>query len=134
MQVGHLRRFVLSSQEDKRLRVNEGRTRDCCDEVERRDSWERRDGQNHRDVAPIRGVINTIAGGFTRGGTTSLSRKRHLQAISSVYSIYMRERRSMPHILFTDVDFRTIDLRHDDPMVVTLEVANFVFMKMLINQ
>ena len=61
---------------------------------------------------------------------TSSSRKIHIRGISSVDSIHRRGRRSMPLILFTDADFKTIDLRHDDPMVV----ANFVVMKTLIDQ
>jgi len=37
-------------------------------------------------------------------------------------------------MLFTNADFRNINPRHDDPMVVTIEVANFVIMKTLIDQ
>ncbi|XP_068483118.1 uncharacterized protein [Phaseolus vulgaris] len=40
----------------------------------------------------------------------------------------------MSPILFTDDDFKIIDTRHDDPMVVTIEVTNFVIMKTLIDQ
>ncbi|XP_068466361.1 uncharacterized protein [Phaseolus vulgaris] len=65
---------------------------------------------------------------------TSSSWKRHLRAINSVYSIHKRGRRSMPLILLKDADFRTIDPKHDDPMVVTIKVANFVVIKMLIDQ
>jgi len=83
---------------------------------------------------PVRGVINTIAGGFVGGGTTSSSRKRHLRAVSSVYSISRSNRRDLPPMLFTNSDFRNINLKHDDPMVVTIEVANFVIMKILIDQ
>ena len=82
----------------------------------------------------MRGVINTIAGGFVGGGTTYSSRKRHLRAISFVYSIHRWPRRSMLPILFTDDDFKIIDTRHNDPMVVTIEVANFLILKTLIDQ
>jgi len=37
-------------------------------------------------------------------------------------------------IIFIDANFRTIDSKHDDPIVVTIEVANFVVMKTLIDQ
>jgi len=40
----------------------------------------------------------------------------------------------MSPIVFTNEDFKIIDTRHDDPMVVTIEVANFVIMKTLIDQ
>ena len=68
------------------------------------------------------------------GGLTHPERDKHLRAISTVYSIHRWPRRSLPPILFTDDDFKIIDTRHDDPMVVTIEVANFVIMKTLIDQ
>jgi len=37
-------------------------------------------------------------------------------------------------MLFTNADFRNINPRPDEPMVVTIEVANFVIMKTLIDQ
>jgi len=40
----------------------------------------------------------------------------------------------MPPILFTDDDFKIIDTKHIDSMVVTIEVTNFVIMKTLIDQ
>jgi len=83
---------------------------------------------------PIQGVINTIAGGFAGGGTTSSSRKRHLRAVSFVYSINRSNRRDLPAMLFINADFRNINPRHDEPMMVTIEVANFVIMKTLIDQ
>ncbi|XP_020229898.1 uncharacterized protein LOC109810759 [Cajanus cajan] len=36
--------------------------------------------------APLRGVINTIAGGFAGGGTNNSARKRHLRNINCVHS------------------------------------------------
>lgn len=73
VQVDHHRRFVQSTQEDRRPRADEGRTQDHHEERCKRDGRERREGRSSRDVAPVRGVINTIAGGFARGGTTSSS-------------------------------------------------------------
>ena len=100
VQANHLRRFVQGNQEDRRPRVDERRTNRR--ENRSRDDREDREPHSHREGRPVRGVINTIAGGFARGGTTYSSRKRHLRAISSVYSIHRRPRRSMPPILFTD--------------------------------
>jgi len=134
VQAGHLRRFVQSSQENRRPRADEGRARDRRDERGRRDGRKRREGRNRRDVALVCGMINTIAGGFAGEETTSSSRKRHFRAISLVYSIHKRGRRSMLPILFTNADFRTIDLKHNDLMVVTIEVANFVVIKTLIDE
>jgi len=83
---------------------------------------------------PVRGVINTIARGFVGGGTTLSSWKRHLRAVSSVYSISRGNKRDLPPMFFTNAYFKNINPRHDDPMVVTIEVANFVIMKTLIDQ
>ena len=40
----------------------------------------------------------------------------------------------MPPITFTDANFRSIDPKHDDLMVVTIEVSNFVVMKTLMDK
>jgi len=40
----------------------------------------------------------------------------------------------MPSITFSDVDFKGIDADQDDPMVIIVEVVNFVIMSTLIDQ
>jgi len=82
-------------------------------------------------IRSIRGVINTISGGFAAGGVSSPYRKRHVKSSRTTYSIY---KRSMPTITFTDEDFQDIDLNQDDPMVITIEIEDFVVMKTLVNQ
>jgi len=40
----------------------------------------------------------------------------------------------MPDIVFTDRDFRNIDIRQDDPIVIAIEVANCEIRKTLVDQ
>ncbi|XP_068490511.1 uncharacterized protein [Phaseolus vulgaris] len=44
------------------------------------------------------------------------------------------ERRTLPPMLFTDEDFQEIDPDHDDPMVITVEIAEYAVMKTLVDQ
>jgi len=67
VQAGHLRHFVQGNQEEKRPRVDERRTNHR--ENKRRDGREDKEPHGHREGRPMRGVINTITGGFAGGGT-----------------------------------------------------------------
>ena len=40
----------------------------------------------------------------------------------------------MPLITFTDADFEGIEPNHDDPVVVKVEVANWLVCKVLVDQ
>ena len=141
IQAGHLRRFVQTSREDGKNEIDIGKRqgrRDTQTNERRgrggREGREGRGGRDRRGTIPVRGVINMIVGGFAGGGTTSSSWKRHLRAVNSVYSISRSNRTDLPPMLFTNSDFRNINPRQDDPMVVTIEVANFVIMETLIDQ
>lgn len=82
----------------------------------------------------MRGVINTIVEGFTGGGSSSTSRRRHLRVAKSMNNVLNKSRRSLPDITFTDEDFQSIDLEQDYPMVVTIKTSDFAFMKTLVDQ
>jgi len=77
---------------------------------------------------------NTIPGGFTGGGPSALGRKKHLRNVQAVQHVYTRMARSMPPITFTDRDFKAIDPKQDDPMVITVTIDEFVVMKTLVDQ
>ncbi|XP_068483271.1 uncharacterized protein [Phaseolus vulgaris] len=80
---------------------------------------------------PVRGFINTISGGFS-GKESSSARKQHWRNIRSVNHVF--KRRTLPPMLFTDEDFQEIDPDHDDPMVITVEIAEYAVMKTLVDQ
>jgi len=83
---------------------------------------------------PLRGTINTISSGFASGGSTSSARKKHLRYIQSINHItHSHHRRRMPSIIFTDDDFHGLDHRQDDPMVMTIEIENYVVKKVFVN-
>ncbi|XP_047182169.1 uncharacterized protein LOC124848525 [Vigna umbellata] len=84
--------------------------------------------------SPLRGHINTISvGGVAGGGSSSSVRKPHIRALRSVHAVD-RSRRTMPPITFTNEDFHALDPDHDDPMVITAEIARYSISKVLIDQ
>ncbi len=79
----------------------------------------------------VRGFINTISGGFS--GKESLSaRKQYWRNVRTINHVF--KRRTLPPMLFTDEDFQKIDPDHDDPMVITVEIAKYAVMKTLVDQ
>ncbi|XP_020216893.1 uncharacterized protein LOC109800524 [Cajanus cajan] len=104
------------------------RRRSCS--VERQDrSRHSREGSDRP-----RKVINTIAGGFAGGGSTSSARRRHLRAVRSVNSVNQPRLPIMPPITFSDRDFRGADPVQDDPMVISVEMHNCIVKKTLVDQ
>ncbi|KAG5046805.1 hypothetical protein JHK86_016211 [Glycine max] len=77
-------------------------------------------------VEEPRRVVNTIAEGFARGGSTSTARKKHLHNVRFVSLVAMRNRVYMLDITFTGADFKGLDPKQDDPMAITIQVANFL--------
>ncbi|XP_020239774.1 uncharacterized protein LOC109818656 [Cajanus cajan] len=76
------------------------------------------------EQAPLRGVINTIIGGFAGGGPSSSARKRQLRSIHNINISVISPLRNIPPITFTDDDYTGICPNQDDPMVIAVEVAN----------
>ncbi|XP_020207454.1 uncharacterized protein LOC109792451 [Cajanus cajan] len=89
---------------------------------------------NKRDRNQPRRVINTIAGGFAGGESTSSARKRHLRAIKSVNAVGRATPIHMPPITFTDEDFQGVDPVQDDPMVISVEINNCIVRKTHVDQ
>jgi len=80
--------------------------------------------QGHKGTL-VRGVINTIAGGFARGGLPASARKKHLRNVQAVHNTHTSKPRRIPPITFTDHDFKVIDPKQDDPMVITVTIDDF---------
>lgn len=52
-----------------------------------------------------------------------------------IYQVnYVAIRPRMPHITFTEEDFKGVDPSQDDPMVISVNIDNFTIMKTLIDQ
>ncbi|XP_017423558.2 uncharacterized protein LOC108332762 [Vigna angularis] len=66
----------------------------------------------------VQGRIDTISGGFAGGGASASARKRHLRNLKAVHM----------------VDRHAVDPDHDDPMVITAEIARYDVKKVLIDQ
>ncbi|WVZ07299.1 hypothetical protein V8G54_020645 [Vigna mungo] len=69
-------------------------------------------GQGEGSDRPLRGVINTISGGFAGGGPSSAARKRHIRNFHS----------------------HAPDSNQDDPMVITAVIARYSVGNVLIDQ
>ncbi|XP_020207544.1 uncharacterized protein LOC109792534 [Cajanus cajan] len=140
VKVGHLQSFVQSldnQRSDNRTGRGEYR-RENQDRAPRRNQSRERsrsqDRTSQRDRNQPRRVINTIAGGFAGGGSSSSARKRHLRAIKSINAIKKASPIRMPPITFTDRDFQGIDRVQDDPMVISVEINNCIVKKTLVDQ
>jgi len=81
------------------------------------------------------GVINPIVGGFAGRGSSNLARKCYVRNLKSVNLVLVEKRpiRILPPITFMDEDFEGINRSHNDPMVVKIEVANFLVCKVLLD-
>ncbi|XP_072058269.1 uncharacterized protein [Arachis hypogaea] len=71
-----------------------------------------------------------ISGGFGGGGLTKSSRKRHLKEVYQVGG----EAPDLPTISFTKEDEQCINLGHDDPVVITMILANAHLHRTLVDQ
>ncbi|XP_015956200.1 uncharacterized protein LOC107480559 [Arachis duranensis] len=74
--------------------------------------------------------IHMISRGFTGGGLTKSSRKRHLKEVYQVGS----ELPDLPTISFTKEDGQGIIPGHDDPVVITMILANAHLHRTLVDQ
>ncbi|XP_025640620.1 uncharacterized protein [Arachis hypogaea] len=82
----------------------------------------KRDKEDRRDPPPQtpKRHIHMISGGFAGGGLTKSSRKRHLKEVYQVGG----ELPDLPTISFTKEDGQGIVPGHDDPVVITMILAN----------
>jgi len=97
-----------------------------------RDRSRGRSPRRREDARKI--VVNTISKGFKGSGLSHSALRRHLKAIKSIHVINRSRQRDMLDITFTNQDFRGIDTRQDDPMMITVDVVNCEIREMLVDQ
>ncbi|XP_057721038.1 uncharacterized protein LOC130935349 [Arachis stenosperma] len=92
----------------------------------------KRDDADRRDPPPQTPErhIHMISGGFAGGGLTKSSRKRHLKRVYQVES----ESPDLPTISFTKEDGQGVIPEHDDPVVITMILANAHLHRTLVDQ
>ncbi|XP_014523893.1 uncharacterized protein LOC106780154 [Vigna radiata var. radiata] len=149
IRAGRLKNYVKEYRPERSLvrrKSPRGSPRRSSSRYERRINrrYDNRSGDNkrtrHRSQSrdeggsrPLRGMINTISGGFASGGSSSSARKRSIRALRSIHAVDV-PKRTMPPITFSDEDFHVPDLDQDDPMVITMEVARYGVSKVLVDQ
>ncbi|XP_057746504.1 uncharacterized protein LOC130965760 [Arachis stenosperma] len=92
----------------------------------------KRDDEDRRDPPPQTSErhIHMISGGFSGGGITKSSRKRHLKEVYQVGG----KAPNLPTISFTKEDGQGIIPGHDDPVVITMILANSHLHRTLVDQ
>jgi len=63
-----------------------------------------------------------------------LVRKKHLRSVQAVHHTHTIRPRKMPPITFTNRNFKAIDPKQDDPMVIIITIHDYVVMKTLVEQ
>jgi len=94
IQAGHLRQFVRGQPEVLKRQRTPERRREPRNEPRPRTGERARTPQctppqpaNHNTC--VRGVINTVAGGFSGGGSSASARKKHIRAVQAVIAVSM---------------------------------------------
>jgi len=146
IQVGHLCRFIRGGRDTTHSPRRDDPTKRRRSPPRARDDRDfRDDGRPIRDDPPRRDnhpreaerkgnreVINTIAGGFSRGGSTNNTRKKHLRVVHQENAVTFRPR--IPLITFTYDDFKGFNYRQDDLMVISVDIDRFTIRKTLVDQ
>ena len=109
----------------KRHQENKWKARNQGDQAQKR-------GEEGEDLTRQTRVIHTISGGPTLAGTSNNSRKSYAREIPRLNAsvdefIVSDEARDPPHstrIIFSGEDAHDSTQPHDDPMVISIQVAN----------
>ncbi|XP_058220272.1 uncharacterized protein LOC131330637 [Rhododendron vialii] len=122
IQRGRLQRFVTNQKQSRREDT----------------SKESRDGTTPRS-GPI-GEIKVIHGGFVGGGESSNARKAHLRKLRSEEHLEVNtvgrpdkfQKEEIP-IIFSEEDIKGVQIPHDDSLVITIVIANYLTRRVLID-
>ena len=83
-------------------------------------------------------INNVVSGGTSSGEDSQSSRKRHTRTFrvpynSRVVSIQLTDPIPLDLLTFSSNDLQDIHLLHDDPLVVTLTIINYLVKRVLID-
>ncbi|KAG4962653.1 hypothetical protein JHK82_039339 [Glycine max] len=126
IQKGHLKKFIKDPSRDKDCEKERDRSLECSTTREAIET--QCQDENPLPKTQLRGVVNTIAGGLTEGGSSNSTSKHYVCNLKSINSFATEKKvtRSLPSTIFTDEDFEGINQCHKDPMVGKIEVATFL--------
>ncbi|GAA0152875.1 hypothetical protein LIER_11243 [Lithospermum erythrorhizon] len=96
-----------------------------------RRSPQRNVGPKSRSPPRITRCIDTISGGITVGGDTSNSRKQY--ARRAVYRLATIGTIDKEGTKFSEEELVGIEVPHDDPLVISPVIANFLIARMLVD-
>ncbi|XP_047155420.1 uncharacterized protein LOC124826604 [Vigna umbellata] len=106
VRAGHLQKYVEKEREIEQEALREKSQHRSPERSYQRHYRSR--NRSHEHDRSVSGHINTISGGFARGGSSSSARRRQLRNLKTVHTV-KRKPQSWPSITFTDVDFHVHD-------------------------
>lgn len=93
---------------------------------------EEKNEEDRRKDPKERNTLNTISGGFARGGESNTSRKRYVRQVMFIDHRAINSEREQG-ITFTLDDYEGVVPHDNDPMVVTLQILNWDAKRVLID-
>ncbi|XP_057436947.1 uncharacterized protein LOC130729275 [Lotus japonicus] len=87
----------------------------------------------NKDLEPLVGTINTIAGGYGGGDDTPSARCRHARAVTSMQEYVTPFGFRHPDIVISSADFEGIKTHKDDPVVVMVRINSFNVRRVLLD-
>ncbi|KAL0406547.1 UNVERIFIED_CONTAM: Retrovirus-related Pol polyprotein from transposon gypsy [Sesamum latifolium] len=131
---GYFKEYKLERSESRDCKVGDRRTRSRSRSPNRfRGKEEDRRDKGSRENVPVKGVINTIAGG-PGGGDSRRTRKQQERAVmGGKRKEWVMNVETEEEITFSSKDLSEGQGTQDDPMVIKLDIANFEVHKVLID-
>jgi hypothetical protein len=114
----HLCREIERLIQNGKLR---GYTQDRRDESRHKTEDKKEGAQEEK-----RHTLNTISGGFSRGGESSSSRKKYVRQVMLCQEYEKQVPEHELDVSFTAKDYKDVIPHNDDPMVVTLQIFKWV--------
>ncbi|KAL0446109.1 UNVERIFIED_CONTAM: hypothetical protein Slati_1738800 [Sesamum latifolium] len=132
---GYFKEYKLERDESRDHKIGDSRTRSRSRSRDRFRGKEMEDRRNagNRDNVPVKGVINTIAGG-PGGGDSKRSRKQSKRTTREDWrKEWVLNVETKEEITFGPRDLNEKQGSQDDPMVIKLDIANFSVHKVLVD-